>query len=62
MTCVVCLRDHRALWTLVVSGETPGVDVIVTLLKMGGRNVNRPSELTFLAEKKPASKEEQDAA
>ena len=47
---------------LVVSGETQGVDVNVTLLKMGGRNVNRPSELTFLIEKKPASKEEQDAA
>lgn len=62
MTCVVCLRDHRALWILVVSGEMPGVDVNVTLLKMGGRNVNRPSELNFLAEKKPVSKEEQDAA
>lgn len=47
---------------LVVTGETPGVDVNVTLLKMGGRNVIRSSELTFLAEKKPASKEEQDAA
>lgn len=56
------IRDHGALWMLVVTGETPGVDVNVTLLKMGGRNVIRPSELTFLAEKKPASKEEQDAA